>query len=151
FDLEDRRQALADIDCAGVLARSLQDLRTFGRQRAQVNARALVATVLGPHHREDPELGQIRIAAEELDDAAVLVRREPVAIESLAIDHRTAIAPTIDSKIMRPSTPPSSGSHARSGCGIIPTTLRRSLQMAAIAFTDPLGFHASSSRPFGSV
>ena len=35
-------------------------------------------------------------------------------------------------------------SHARSGCGIMPTTLRRSLQRPAIAFTDPFGFDASS-------
>src|SRR5205814_6391025 len=46
-----------------------------------------------------------------------------------------------DSKITRPSMPPSSGSHARSGWGIMPTTLRDSLHTEAIALIDPLGFH----------
>ena len=40
------------------------DARARGRQLLQVDARALVAAVLGPHHREDPELGQGRLAAE---------------------------------------------------------------------------------------
>src|SRR5262249_53217631 len=151
LDLENGGQPLADVDGAGVLARTLEHLRPFGRQRAQVHARALVAAVLRPHHREDPELGEVRLAAQALHDAAVLVRRQAMPVENVALDHRTAIAPTTDSKIMRPSTPPTSGSHARSGCGIIPTTLRCSLQIAAIAFTDPFGFQASSSRPSGSV
>ena len=51
------------------------------RQRLQVDARALVAAVLGPHHREHPELGQVRLAAEQRDDAVVLVGLEAVAVE----------------------------------------------------------------------
>ena len=73
FDLEDRGQAVADVDGAGVLAGPLQHARPVGRQRLQVHARALVAAVLGPHHREDAELGQVRLAAQERDDAVVLV------------------------------------------------------------------------------
>ena len=65
FDLEDGGQPVADVDGAGVLAGTLQHLRPFGRQRSQVDARALVAAVLGPHHREDAELGQVRLATEE--------------------------------------------------------------------------------------
>ena len=57
FDLEDRREAVADIDGAGVLARALQNARALCRQLPQVHARALVAAVLRPHHREDAELG----------------------------------------------------------------------------------------------
>ena len=49
----------------------------------QVHARALVAAVLGPHHREDAELGQRRLAAEHVDDALVLVAREAVPLEHL--------------------------------------------------------------------
>src|SRR5262245_65941606 len=121
-----------------------------------MHARAVGAAVLGPHHREDAELRDVRLAAEKLHDAVVFVALQPVSVEQLLIDHRTAahltaMAPTIDSKIMRPSTPPTSGSQARSGCGIMPTTLRRSLQMLAIACTEPFGFHASSTWPFGSV
>ena len=90
LDLEDRGEAVADVDRAGVLARTLQHLRPFGRQRPQVHARALVAAVLGPHHREDAELGQVRLAAEERDDALVLVRLEAVAFEHLW--HRSCAA-----------------------------------------------------------
>jgi hypothetical protein len=88
LDLEDRRKAFADVDRAGVLAGPLQHLRALGRQRLQVDAGALVAAVLGPHHREDAELGQVRLAAEELEDSAVLLLCQPVALENLAIDHR---------------------------------------------------------------
>ena len=38
-----------------------------------------------------------------------------------------------------PSDDPSNGSHARSGCGIIPSTLRRSLTMPAMSCIDPFG------------
>src|SRR5437667_3288 len=69
FDLEDRSKPLADIDGAGVLPGTLQHLRALGRQRLQVHARALIAAVLGPHHGEDAELGQVRLAAEKADDA----------------------------------------------------------------------------------
>src|SRR6267378_3117478 len=60
--------------------------RSLSRQRLQMHARALVAAVLRPHDREDPELGQIRLAAEELHDAVVLVALQAVAFENLRID-----------------------------------------------------------------
>ena len=41
---------------------------------------------------------------------------------------------TTDSSTTRPSALPSDSSQARSGCGIRPTTLRRSLQMPAMLF-----------------
>ena len=80
----------------------------FGRQRLQVHARALVAAVLGPHHREDAELGEVRLAAHERDDALVLVGLQAVAFENLGVDHACwqrerasadASARTTDSKI----------------------------------------------------
>ena len=39
----------------------------------------------------------------------------------------------------RPSAEPSSGSEARSGCGISPTTLRPTLHTPAMSSTEPLG------------
>ena len=39
--------------------------------------------MLGPHHREDPELGQRRLAAEGADDALVFVGLQPVALEDV--------------------------------------------------------------------
>ena len=81
LDFEDRRQAIADVDGAGVFTWPLEHLRPVARQRLQVHAGALVAAVLRPHHREDAELGRVRLAAEELHDAVVLVRRQAVAFE----------------------------------------------------------------------
>ncbi len=81
FDLEHRRQAVADVDGAGVFARALQHAAARCRQRPQVDARALVAAVLGPHHREDAELGEVGLAAHQLADAVVLVGGDAVAVE----------------------------------------------------------------------
>ena len=99
FDLEDGGQPVADVDRAGVLARALQDARALGRQLPEVDARALVAAVLGPHHREDAELGQRRLAAEGRDDALVFVGFQAVALEDARrsnaahdVSVRTAVA-----------------------------------------------------------
>src|SRR3989338_5491505 len=157
LDLEDCCEPVADVNGAGILARSLQHLGPFGRERFQVDARALVTAVLGPHHREQAELGEVGLAAEELQDAIVLVRLQLVTFENLRIDHAPATsAPalsdcTTDSKMSNPSALPSGDSHARSGCGISPTTLRVSLQMPAIADTDPFGFASSRSSPSALV
>ena len=62
LDLEHRRETVADVDRAGVLARSLQDTRPCRRELLEVNPRALVAAVLRPHHGKDAELGQGRLA-----------------------------------------------------------------------------------------
>ena len=82
FDLEDGGEPVADVDGAGVLPGSLQHARAGRRQRLQMHARALVAAVLRPHHREDAELGQRRLAAQSVDDALVFVRRETVTFEN---------------------------------------------------------------------
>ena len=86
LDLEDGAQPVADVHRAGVLARSLDHARAGGRQRLQVHARALVAAVLGPHHREQAELQQVGLAAHELADAIVLVGLEAVALEDGGVD-----------------------------------------------------------------
>src|SRR6266481_8008548 len=51
----------------------------------------------------------------------------------------TAMAPTRDSRILKPSVPPNSGSLERSGCGIMPSTFRPGLQIPAMLSRDPLG------------
>ena len=48
-------------------------------------------------------------------------------------------AASIDRSMTRPSDEPSRSSHARSGCGISPTTLRPALQMPAMSSTEPFG------------
>src|SRR5713226_4444812 len=59
-------------------------------------------------------------------------------------------APTSDSKILSPSVQPRADSLARSGCGIIPRTLRPGLQMPAMLSSEPLGFDSAVISPEGS-
>src|SRR5579862_3597687 len=128
FDLEHRRESVADVDRARVLSRALQHLGPLGRQRLEMDARALVTAVLRPHHGEDTEFGQVRLAAEKRHDTVVFVGLDPVPFENLGIHHRIArlsaerTAMRTDWRITRPSSPPSNASHARSGCGIRPST-----------------------------
>src|SRR5204862_7544067 len=130
-----------------------------GRQLSQMYARALIAAVLRPHHRKNPELGQRRFASEGSDDAVVLEAGEAVTFENSGFDaHDAAVrtppwaatAERTDSNNTRPSALPRTGSHARSGCGISPTTLRPGLQMPAMLLTLPFGFRASVISPSGS-
>src|SRR5260370_27278870 len=53
----------------------------------------------------------------------------------------------IDLKTPKPSALPSSASEQRSGCGIMPRTLRSRLQMPAMLRADPFGFDADVIRP----
>ena len=64
--LEDDAVAVAEVDDAGVLAGALDHLRARRRQRLQPDARGLIGAVLAPHDREDAELGEARLAAEDL-------------------------------------------------------------------------------------
>ena len=86
--LEDGDQAVADVDHAGVLARAADHPGGLGRELAEVDLRGFVGAVLAPHHREDAELDQVRRAAEDLQDALVLVGLEPVLGDDLRRDRR---------------------------------------------------------------
>ena len=86
FDLEDRAQTVADVHRAGVLPRSLHHPRPGRGQGLQVHARALVAAVLGPHHREQPELHEVGRARHQLADPLVFVGLEAVPIEHGRVD-----------------------------------------------------------------
>ena len=66
-----------------------------------------------------------------------------------ARDYFPAIAPTSDWKILIPSVQPSSGSAERSGCGIMPRTLRPGLQMPAMFSSEPLGLASGVISPCG--
>src|SRR5260370_26100586 len=78
FDLERASPTVADIDDAGVLARPLDHQLAACGQAFQMYARRLVRAVLAPHHAEDTELGERRLAAERVLDALVLIRRNAV-------------------------------------------------------------------------
>ncbi len=86
FDLEDRGQPVADVHRAGVLTGSLQHARARGRQRPEVDPRALVAAVLGPHHREDAELREVGLPPHQRLDALVFFGGHAVAFERRLIE-----------------------------------------------------------------
>ena len=72
LDLERDREAAADVDHAGVLARPLQDALAARRQAPEQPRRVLVAAVLRPEEREDRELEVVRIPLEQLPDTVEL-------------------------------------------------------------------------------
>src|SRR5262249_4438601 len=86
LDFEDRRQAVADRDCARVLAGTLQHSRALRRQLLEVDPGALVAAVLRPHDREDAQLRNRGFAVERRDDAVVLLARQSVAFQDFPVD-----------------------------------------------------------------
>ncbi len=86
--LERHGEPVADVHDAGVLARALDDAGPGGRERLQVHARRLVRAVLAPHRREDPELDEVGLAPEDLEDPLVLLVGEVVLANELVGDHR---------------------------------------------------------------
>ena len=65
LDADGGGDAVADIDDAGVLARTDEHPGRLGRQPAQVQARRLVGAVLGPHHRVHRQLEVVRCATQD--------------------------------------------------------------------------------------
>src|SRR5215472_17243192 len=90
--------------------------------------RAFVGAVLTPHHAENPQFGVAGLASEDPDDFFVFGGRQLVLRDEIRCNQRCAHARTTacrsDWKTTRPSFDPRRGSAARSGCGIIPMTLR---------------------------
>src|SRR5262249_17706916 len=89
LDLEHPVEALAELTASGVLSRSLEDLGSTGGQRAEQPPRALVGAVLGPHDAEHADLLERGGAAEQVDDARVLVLREALVDGQLRRDRAT--------------------------------------------------------------
>ena len=134
----------------------------LGRQRLQVHARALVAAVLRPHHGEDAQLGRGSARGRATRRSAVLVGASGRGARGCLVVRRCivmrgrsraarATAPdanggTTDSNITQAVGLPSAISQARSGCGIRPTTLRRSLQMPAMLFDRAVGIRLVGRR-----
>ena len=149
FDLERDRNAVADIDDAGVFARALQHVFAVRGKLLQMNARALVGAMLAPHHAENAEFGLGGFAAQQAHDLVVFRFGELVcAITSGVIvlmmwrrkgAHVGKRTQRPVSKIVRPSVAPIRGSAARSGCGIMPITLRPSLRIPAMFRCEPFG------------
>src|SRR5439155_18444250 len=142
LDLERDGVPLADIDDACVFTGALQHHLAARRELLQMQTGALVRAMLAPHHAENPELGVVGLAAENRDDLLVLGVRKLMLCDQLGRVRgraHSAMAPISERKITRPSLDPISGSVARSGCGIRPSTLRSRLSTPAMLSSDPLG------------
>ncbi len=82
LDLESDRETVAEVDHAGVLARSLQHALAARRKPPKQTGRVLVAAVLRPEEREDGQLEVVRRALEQLADTVELpVRQAKAAME----------------------------------------------------------------------
>src|SRR5207244_1424804 len=125
-------------DHAGVLTRTLKNPRGLRRKRLQQRPRVLVRAVLAPQRADDAKLGERRRAAEHVDELLVLEFGQAVFSNQGRRDCRIArtrlhlrrsrgrharTAASIDLKTPSPCGAPMSGSKARSGCGIMPSTL----------------------------
>ncbi len=89
--LEGRREPVADVHDSRVLSRPLDDPGPGRRELLQVNAGRFVGAVLAPHRGEDPELHQVGLAAQDLQDAGVLLLRQVVFRDQLGGDHRARV------------------------------------------------------------
>ena len=87
LDAHRDREAVADVDHAGALARADEHPGRVGRELAEVLLRRLVRAVLRPHHRVHRDLELGRVAPEQVDDRGQLVVGEP----ELAVQRRSLV------------------------------------------------------------
>src|SRR3989304_4676648 len=78
--LEDSRQTVSNVHDTGVLAGALDDARPGGGKHLQVDPRGPVGAVLAPHYRKDPELDEVGLAAQDLDDTLELLGGKAVLL-----------------------------------------------------------------------
>ena len=97
--LEDGGLSVADVDDAGIFAGAADHPGCLGRQFLEMQPRALVAAMLGPHDREDAQLHQIGLAAQRVQDAFVFCGAEAVLFDDFGGDrgfdccHARALSP----------------------------------------------------------
>ena len=159
LDLHHDREAVANIHGAGVLfAGADEDLGALAGQAAEERAGVLVAAMLAPHAADDPQFHRVGRTVQEIGGEVVFVAGQSDFAEGFVAgrlvgrgNRHAPVTARSDSQIARPSSPPSAGSEARSGWGIMPTTLRRALQIPAMSSTDPLGLASGSRSPVGET
>ncbi len=74
FDLEHGGIAIADIDHACILTRTLDHLGTAGRQCLQPEARGFIGTMFRPHDGENAQLRDIWRASQNVQNDLVFIR-----------------------------------------------------------------------------
>ena len=91
-------RTFADVDHPGVLARTANHPGRLRGQFLKMQARAFVAAMLGPHHRENAQLDHVGHTPQRLQDVAVLIRRQAMRGDDFGGDfgrslvHRRALA-----------------------------------------------------------
>ena len=100
LDLERDAEPVAHVDHAGVLAGTGDDARSAGGKAPQLEARVLVAAVLGPQQGEDRELEAVRGSTEPHADLGVLGIGQPEGSMSLFGRLRHPVFPSV---AVRPS------------------------------------------------
>src|SRR5215475_10839069 len=68
FDFEGRAPSVAHVYHACILSRRHNHALTCGGETFEMHAGRLIGTMLRPHHREDSEFNQVRLARKELSD-----------------------------------------------------------------------------------
>ena len=94
FHFEDRGLAIADVDHAGVFARTADHPGGFGGKLLEVEAARFIAAMLRPHHREYAELDHIRLTPQRVQHAGIFFFRQPVGCDDICGDlgHGRALA-----------------------------------------------------------
>jgi len=93
LDLERDREAVAEVEHAGVLARPLEHTRPVARQAPQEKGGVLVAAVLRPQEGEHGELEVVGLAPEQRDDTSELpVREAELTMERLFRDRAQEVS-----------------------------------------------------------
>ena len=159
FDLHHRHPAAANLDRPGVLvAERGEDVLALGGKVVKQRAGVLVAAVLAPERADHAQLNLSRRALKQLAGADVFIAAERDLRQRLVVNrrrrvvvrHRQPQRSMIERQIRLPSSPPSSGSEARSGCGIMPSTLPCSLSSPAMSCSEPLGLASLPTAPSAS-
>ena len=136
--LEDRRLGLAvgsgaNVDHTGILARAANHPRGFGGELLQVEARAFVTAMFGPHDRKDAELDEVGLAAQCVEHALIFFRREAVVGDYLIGDH--GLADSGQGRIKKPPALAGGFSFSnRADMGVNPMT---SIRSTALQFGRP--------------
>jgi hypothetical protein len=64
----------------------LKDCGTVRGEELKMDLGTLVAAVLRPHHGKDPELGEVGLTFQDLDDSLILFLAETMAGDGICVD-----------------------------------------------------------------
>ena len=128
FHFEDAGQPVANVDDTGILTRSLDHPRRFGRQALQMQTGGLIGTMLVPHRRKNTEFGQAGGAANQRQNALIFIRLETMLGNQIRCDVR--IVPVTFARIACHTT---RSIHSRNGQSEVSKRLQCHAALARLA------------------